>query len=123
MQGSWTWTNADDRVSQVSTGSLRAVRVSEHMFTVVATQRFGRRLDVTFDLAAATDYVVPFSMTPVVFDGPVKADLVVSWTQTLSDRSSLRFYTRVENMLNREYLEEGFRTPKAWAVAGMKWLF
>ena len=123
LQSSYTWTNADDRVSQLADGSLRAVRVSDHMFTAAATQRIGRRLDLTFDLAAASDYVVPFTRQPVRFEGPVRGDIVLSWTQPLSDNRSVRFYTRVENVFNREYLEEGFRTPKAWAVAGIKWFF
>jgi hypothetical protein len=33
------------------------------------------------------------------------------------------FFTRVENAFNQLYFEDGFQTPKAWAVGGIKWLF
>jgi vitamin B12 transporter len=123
LRGAYTYTNADDRVSQFRNGMLRSIRVSDHLFTATVLQRIGRRFDTAFDLAAASDYYIPFSGQPFRFDGPVKADIVASWTQPLSDRHSLRIYTRVENLLNRTYLEEGFRTPKAWAVGGLKWMF
>ena len=123
LRGSYTNTNADDRTSQYSNGSLKSIRVSDHMFTAVATQRMWRDFDVTLDFTGTTNYGVPFSWQYVEFDGMKKLDLAVSWTKQVSDSQSLRFYTRVENMLNRTYLEEGFRTPKAWAVGGMKWMF
>lgn len=123
VRGAYTYTNSDDRISQFNNGMLQAIRVSDHMVTATATQRIGRRFDMTFDLMAASDYYVPFFRTPYKFDGPVKADLVAAWTQPLSDGQSVRIYGRIENLLNRTYLEEGFRTPKVWAVAGLKWMF
>ena len=123
VQGSYTYTNADDRVSWFANGYLRSIRVSPHMVTAFATQRIGRRFDLTFDLFAASSYLVPFSERALEFDGPVKADAVASYTVPLSDRHKLRVYTRIENLLNRTYYEEGFRTPKAWAVGGLKWMF
>ena len=123
LRGSYTRTNADDRTSQFNNGSLRTIRVSDHMFTAVASQRLWRRLDVTLDFTGASNYAVPFSRQYVEFEGMRKLDLSAAWTQPVSDSQSLRFYTRVENMMNRTYLEEGFRTPGAWAVAGVKWMF
>lgn len=123
VQSSYTYTNADDRTSQYGNNILRSVRVSDHMFTATASQRLGKRFDVTADLFAASNYLIPFSGRALQFDGPVKADLVAAYTYPVSDRHRVRLYTRVENLLNRTYYEEGFRTPKAWAVAGVKWLF
>jgi hypothetical protein len=60
---------------------------------------------------------------PVSFGGPVKADLSANYTRSLTDRTSLRFFTRVDNFLNRTYSEDGFRAPKAWATFGMRLLF
>jgi hypothetical protein len=93
------------------------------MFTATASQRLGRRIDVTADLFAASGYLIPFSGRAFEFSGPVKADIAASYTHPVSERHRVRFYTRVENVLNRTYYEEGFPTPKAWAVAGVKWLF
>jgi outer membrane cobalamin receptor len=123
VRASYTFTNADERRSIFSTGVLRSPRVSSHMFTGTATQRFGRSVDVTFDVFAASDYLLNFGTRAFSFDGPVKADLALNYTRALTDRTSLRVFTRVDNFLNRTYYEDGFRTPKAWATAGIKYLF
>jgi outer membrane cobalamin receptor len=123
VRGSYTYTDSLDRVSQYGNGLLRSPRISNHMFTATASQRIGRFIDVTFDLFAASRYLIPLSSRAFEFDGPVKADLAASWTKPLGDRRSVRFYGRVENVLNRTFYEEGFPTPRATAVGGIKWLF
>jgi iron complex outermembrane receptor protein len=123
LQSSYTYTNSDDRTSQYGNSVLRAVRVSDHMFTATASQRLWRSIDLTMDLFAASDFLAPFGNRAFRWDGPVKADIVASYTRTLTDRHMLRFYTRVENVLNRRYYEEGFLTPRAWAMAGIRWMF
>jgi vitamin B12 transporter len=123
LRSSYTFTNADERRSIFSTGILRSVRVSDHMFTGTATQRFGRSFDVTFDVFAASNYLLNFGTRAFSFDGPVKADIAMNYTRALTDTTSLRVFTRVDNFLNRTYYEDGFRTPKAWATVGMKYLF
>ncbi len=123
VHSSYTFTNADERRSALLNGSLRSYRVSDHMFTATASQRIGRNIDVSFDLFAASGYTFPFSGRAFVFPGPRKADAAASYTRPLSDHHSLRFFTRIENVLNRTYFEEGFRTPGRWATAGVKFLF
>jgi hypothetical protein len=93
------------------------------MLTGTVTQRFGRSLDATFDIFAASDYLLNFGTRAFSFEGPVKADVSVNYTHTLTDRTSLRLFTRIDNVLNRTYYEDGFRTPKAWATVGMRLLF
>ena len=128
VQASYTYTNADERQSNLVGGSLRSIRVFPQAFTLVATQEITRRLQVTFDFLGASRYIagtffVGSGNRPFEFAGPKKLDSSVSYTLPLSDRRSLRFFTRIENLLNREYYEDGFRTPRVWAVAGMKLLF
>jgi iron complex outermembrane receptor protein len=123
LRSSYTYTNADERNSIFSTGNLRTLRVSDHMFSVTATQRIGRSLDITFDMFAASSYLLNFGTRAFSFDGPVKADLAINYTRPLTDTTSLRLFTRIDNVFNRTYYEDGFRTPKAWATAGMKFLF
>jgi len=123
LQAAYTFTNADERNSTLIGGSVSSIRISRHMFTALATQRLWQNLEVTFDLFAASDYVFPLfagGSRPFVFDGPVKADAVVRYTKPLGERTRLEFYTRIENVFNRIYFEDGFRTPKAWAVGGLK---
>ncbi|HUS06145.1 MAG TPA: TonB-dependent receptor, partial [Bryobacteraceae bacterium] len=60
LNTSYTYTNADERQSTLLGGSLRSIRVFPHMFTALLTQRIGKRIDVTFDFLAASDYIFPF---------------------------------------------------------------
>lgn len=123
VRSSYTYTNADERRSLYGNSVIRSARISTNMFSATASQRFGRAFDLTFDIFAASSYLVPLSGRAFEFEGPVKADVVASYTRALSDRHSVRVFTRVENVLNRRYYEDGFRTPRAWAVGGLKWLF
>ena len=93
------------------------------MFSAMATQRIGRSFDVTFDVFAASDYLMNLGTRAFSFNGPVKADLAVNYTRSLTDATSLRLFARIDNVLNRTYYEDGFRTPGAWATVGMKYLF
>lgn len=123
LNASYTYTNSDERRSVFSNGALGSVRVSDHMFTAVASQRVGRRFDLSMDLFAASDYVYGFGARPFIFDGPVKADIVASYTLAGAGDGSVRLFTRIENVLDRTYYEDGFRTPGVWAVFGVKAFF
>jgi vitamin B12 transporter len=124
---SYTYTNADQRAPNAA-GHLSIPGVSDHLFTLVATQRIGRRIDVTFDLSAVSDYSSSFP-TPsfdtlfVILDGYVKADLVAAYTLPIDDRLSLRFYGKVENVFDRAYTESGFRAPGAYFIGGAAFRF
>ncbi len=123
VKASYTFTKAQERNSTLIGGSTRSIRISNHMFTAFATYRFRRHFDVTFDLFASSGYWWQFfagGNRPFQFAGPKKADLVFSYTRPVSERWSLEAYGRVDNVFNRTYFEDGFRTPKAWAVAGLK---
>jgi iron complex outermembrane receptor protein len=123
---SYTYTNADQRAPNAA-GYLTIPGVSDHLFTLVATQRFGRRIDLTFDLSAVSDYSPSFPSpsfdTLYIFDGYVKADLVAAYTLPIGDRLSLRFYGKVENVFDRAYTESGFRAPGAYFIAGSAFRF
>lgn len=126
VQTAYTYTNADERFSTLLGGPLRSIRVSDHMFTAMVTQRVWRGLDVTLDFFGASNYLWQFfagGNRPFLFPGPKKADLAASYRHPLGDRRALEFFTRIENFTNRAYYEDGFRTPKAWAVGGMRLVF
>ena len=127
VQSSYTYTNASDKISSIIGGSLRSPRIFTHMYTLLATRSFGKRVDATFDFLAASDSLLPmFAGTGnrgFLFPGPSKGNLTLSYTHPLSEHKSLRFYSRVENVFNQTYYEDGFKTPNAWAVLGMKFLF
>lgn len=126
LSASYTFTNADERNSTLLNGSLRTIRVSDHMATFTATHAVTKRLDVTFDLFAASGYLYPFFLNgsrPFSFAGPVKADVSASYTVPLMETRRLQFFARVDNLLNRTYYEDGFRNPRTWAIGGLRVLF
>ncbi len=123
---SYTYTNADQRAPNAA-GYLTIPGTSDHLFTLVATQRIGRRVDVTFDLSAVSNYSPSFPSpsfdTLYIFDGYVKGDLVAAYTLPIDDRLSLRLYGKVENVFDRAYTESGFRTPGAFFIGGAAFRF
>lgn len=119
---SYTRTNADQRRQPVA-GFVRTLGISDHLFTIYANQRIGKRIDVTFDFFAASDYAVNFGRL-YLFNGPVKADLGASYTLPLNgERRSIRFYAKVDNVFDRKYFEGGFRTPGANFIGGATFRF
>jgi vitamin B12 transporter len=128
LQASYTYVNADERNSPLIGGTLAAIRVFPRMVTAVATQQVGRRLQLSADYWWANQYIggtffVVDGIRPYLFGGPNKLDVAATYTIPIAEKTSLRLFTRIENVLNQSYYEEGFRTPKAWAVVGMKFLF
>ncbi|MEZ5402842.1 MAG: TonB-dependent receptor [Bryobacteraceae bacterium] len=122
-QGAYTYTNADERTSALLGGSVRSIRVSPHTVSAMVTQRLWRSVDVTFDFFGASSYwwqMFSGGARPFLFSGPKKADVVVNYTRPLGERARLVVFTRVENVFNRTYYEDAYRTPKAWAVGGLR---
>lgn len=124
---SYTYTNALERRSSLANGSIRSIRYFPHMFQLVAMQQIGKRINVTFDLLAASDYVSGIfgsgATQAFLFPGPRQANLAGSYSLPLNERATVQVYTRIANIFNQTYYEDGFLTPKAWAVGGLKFLF
>jgi outer membrane receptor protein involved in Fe transport len=49
--------------------------------------------------------------------------VVTSYRIPLSDLKGIRLYGKVENLFNRDYYENGFRTPGATALGGLQFEF
>ncbi len=130
VQASYVYTNAIERNAILTGGFLQAIRVFPHAGTLVATQQVGKRTQVTATFVGASDYVSGVFYVysaggnrPYLFPGPRKLDLTASYSLPVGEHRSLKFYARVQNALNQTYYEDGFRTPKAWASGGLKFLF
>ncbi|MCY7348594.1 MAG: TonB-dependent receptor, partial [Pyrinomonadaceae bacterium] len=110
---SYTFTNSDQRVSQVPTvGVIETLGIPHHQFTLVTTQRF-RRAWVNFDFLAASSYLAPLGFPTRVFrfKGNRRADLTGGYNIPLkSERFNLRVHTTIENLFDDEYYENGFQT-------------
>ena len=108
---------------------LRAFATPEHQFTLVASARLGSRAAVNFDLVAASDYLAPvfdnrtFTNRAYRFGGVRKGDLTASYTLPLSESRRLRLFGKVENVFDRDYYENGFRTPGIHGRAGASFSF
>ncbi|HKP38270.1 MAG TPA: TonB-dependent receptor [Pyrinomonadaceae bacterium] len=129
VSAAYTFTKSLQRTPQVP-GTLRAVVIPDHQFSMVATQRFGRRVLVNFDFAASSDHIgsifdpVTFASRGYRFRGLAKADLGASYTLPLGgENRSLRFFGYVDNLFDREYFESGFRTPGRTGRAGAAFNF
>ncbi|MBV8856198.1 MAG: TonB-dependent receptor [Acidobacteria bacterium] len=120
---SYTFVNSDLRRPSVA-GVLRAFATPVHQFTLVADARLGSRVAVNFDLVASSDYLAPifdpgtFTNRAFRFDGIRKGDLTASYTIPLSESRRLRLFGKVENVFDRDYYENGFRTPGINGRAG-----
>jgi iron complex outermembrane receptor protein len=126
LMASYTFTNSESRTPTVPSENFRKrLGVSSHMFSMTAVQRFGRWVDVTFDFYAAGKYPLTFfgSSRLFEFDGPIKADLVASYTRSLGESTSLRFYGKIDNLFDRAYWENGFAAPGLWGLGGVAFSF
>jgi iron complex outermembrane receptor protein len=128
VSAAYTYTKSLQRTPQVA-GVLRSLVIPDHQFSLVATQRFGRRVLVNFDLAASSDYLAPildlntFASRAYRFRGLAKADLGGSYTLPFNESRSLRLFGYVDNVFDREYFESGFRTPGRVGRAGATFIF
>jgi iron complex outermembrane receptor protein len=124
LSGSYTYTNSDRRAPTIfGTGYHQALGISPHAFSFAVTHWLGRRINVSYDMSILSDYTITMSGgggRQFVFDGPHKADIVVSYERPLSDTRALEVYVKVDNVFNERLLEDGFVGPKAWALAGVR---
>lgn len=124
LAASYTFTNSDTRTPQ-ALGIISAYVIPDHQFTFVATQRVTNRLLVNADFAASTSYLAPlgFPVRVFEFDGLLRLDVGASYTLPVDERRGFRFYGRVDNILDRERYENGFRLPGATLRAGTAFRF
>lgn len=129
ITAAYTYTKAQQRTPQVK-GILRSLVIPDHQFSLVATQRFGRRLLVNLDFSASSDYLAPvfsqvtFASRAYRFRGLAKADVGASYTLPLhGETRSLRFFGYVDNLFDRQYFESGFPTPGRTGRAGAAFMF
>jgi outer membrane receptor protein involved in Fe transport len=124
----YTYTNSDQRRPQADQ-VIRSFSIPDHQFSLVATQRIGRRVLLNFDLTASSHYLAPifdnrtFASRAYRFSGILRGDLSASYTLPLAGARSLRLFGKVENVFDREYFESGFRTPGIQGRAGAAYNF
>ena len=123
VRSSYTYTNARDKYSQYGDGTLQTPRITPQSFTLVVLQQFGKRIDAALDAVAESHYLYPFSGRTFVFAAPRQVGLSAGYTQPLTDRLNVRFYTRINNVNGQRLYEDGFRTRGRWATGGLVFSF
>ena len=127
LRGSYTYTDARNR--QPLDGVWQTYLVPHNMFTLVATERIGPRLTLTFDLIASDNYLYPvydpaaFANVPFRFAGQKRAGLAANYRISLTDTRAVRLFGKVENLFNQNYYEGGFRTPGILGLGGLQFEF
>jgi vitamin B12 transporter len=129
---SYTLTDSKQLTPQAhGSGILKTLGIPDHQFSLVVTQRV-KRFWVNFDLLATSTYLAPvfdtngFTFQTYVyrFRGNRKGDLTSGYTFGFKkEKMTLRLYGTIENVFNQEYFENGFRTAKATARAGLTFGF
>ena len=125
---SYTYTNADQHKPLIG-NTIKTFVVPDHQWSLFATQSIGLNFFVNLDLAFSTEYLAPifdpstFSSRVYQFDGIAKADLGISYRLFLKEFQSLRLFGRIDNFLNQEYYENGFRNPSMVGVTGIEFRF
>ncbi len=134
---SYTYTNARDRASVYYTGTsidpLQTPRILPNTVTIVASQQFGKHIDMAMDFDGGSSYLYPlYGLNPVSgfaypyayrFPGPRQLGLSAGYSLPLSERAAARFYVRLSNALGQDFYEDGFRTPQRWALGGIHFTF
>ena len=126
LKAAYTYTNSDSRTPTIGTDFFEVPGVSKHMFSATASQWIARRVNVTFDLFSASDYTLsPFGAQArqVSFGGPIKADLVLRYELPVGETKRVEVYGKVENVFGHDYYENGFGSPGAWAIGGIRFSF
>lgn len=124
----YTYTNSDQRTPQIA-GITETLGVARHQFSTVITQRITPRLFVNLDFLATSAYLAPvfdpsnFSSRAFRFRGQRRADVTASYTLPLAETRALRFFGKIDNLFDRAYFENGFRTPGRTARVGTAFSF
>lgn len=128
LQASYTYQNADERVPTVAgSGYLPRMNISPHLFSALWSQPLGDRLSVTTDLSYASSYPMAIftDMGSRVYrmDGLLKLDTVADYALHRWETGALHLYGKVENLLDRQLYDGGFRGPRRWALLGLRFQF
>jgi iron complex outermembrane receptor protein len=124
VSASYTYTNAKDRISQYYASTpiepLQSVRILPNQVKIVALQQLGSHVDLALDFDGGSKYLFPLYGYAYQFPGPRELGLAAGYSIPLGERIATRVYVRVSNTLDKDYYENGFRTPGRWAVAGIR---
>jgi iron complex outermembrane receptor protein len=122
----YTFVNALERAPVVG-DTIQSFVIPRNQFSILATERITARLEMTFDALASGSYLAPIfgeTVTQVYrFGGLHRLDLGGSYRLPLAEYRALRFFVRVNNLLDQAYYESGFPAPGRTGKAGVQFEF
>ncbi len=123
ISGGYTYTRSETADDITVPGFFLVPGVFGHMATLVVTNRWGRRIDTTFDLFyGGTTYGSFFAAgrsRAFAYPGFTRAAVVAGYRVVDHPRAPMRAYVKADNLLNETYYEGGWRALGRTAVAGL----
>jgi outer membrane receptor for ferrienterochelin and colicin len=105
LTASYTYANAQDRVSQYITGTdtspLATPRIMRNSVSLTAMRNLGRHIDLAMDFQGGSDFLYPLYGYAFQFQGPRELGVSGGYSHSFGDRVTGRFYFRVSNFLNK----------------------
>lgn len=126
VTAAYTYVNAIERTPIVG-DILQTFVIPKNQFSLLATQQVTKRLLLSLDTLASTNYLAPIYGDVVTqtyrFNGIHKVNLGASYRIPIDEYRSIRFFVRADNIFNQTYFESGFLTPGRTASSGLQFEF
>ena len=56
----------------------------------------------------------------MIWEGPVKGDLVLRYDLPMATGNAVEIYTKINNIFDQLYYEDGYLGPGAWVITGLR---
>jgi vitamin B12 transporter len=125
LSGSYTYTNANTDVDSIVPGYHRVFDLPRHKVAMVITKRWAQKVNTTFDLVHYSSYLNSFVGygRAYQFSGYTIGNLVGSYQLWKRDRPTLQIYSKISNLFNDVYYQDGYRNAGITALAGLTYSF
>ena len=122
LTAGYTYTDARQATPLV-VGIWRTYETPIHQYSASLTQRLTPRLTVYVAYVGSSSYLASISGRAFRFEGLNRAQLDINYRRPLSELRAVRFYAKMDNLINQTYFENGFRTPGFTVIGGWQFEF
>jgi iron complex outermembrane receptor protein len=123
LSGGYTYTRSETAQDITIPGFFLVPGIFGHTATLVVANRWGERVDTTFDLFYGSETFSPFFAAGRArafrYPGFTKAAVVAGYRVLSASRSPMRVYVHVDNLFDQTYYESGWRNLGRTVVAGL----
>lgn len=127
VHGSYTYVceNTDRDISVQ--GFYKIFTVHPHTVSIVAIQRWNKRLDTTLDLFRGSSYFNSFFAVTrsraFEFPGYTRAGVMANYKVWQSEKRAVRAYVKVDNLFHQTYYEAGWLAARTTVLGGVGYTF